>query len=267
MGAPRTTAERGEGLRLTGLRVTSAFRVPAPPSRSARAGDPPPLRCLQSLGVRGVAWGRLVAGVRGREGLSGRRGTHLQQHGQQEAQVHLVDAHLAHRLERLLHLHGELRARPVRCPHRGVAPLPRRPAPAGTRPRAGARKGRAGRAGRRGPERGAGTPAPALPVTAPSGGIGACAAQSERKRKWLARGSRSDGQTLERQPRLINPWPLLGDRGRDSCRATWKAAWWQRYLSFCTNQFNVGGGEGRPRPSGKSAVQHFFPVLYWSGRR
>lgn len=37
---------------------------------------------------------------------AGEPGTHLQQDGQQEAQVHLVEAHLAHRLERLLHLHG-----------------------------------------------------------------------------------------------------------------------------------------------------------------
>lgn len=44
----------------------------------------------------------------GKPGAGGgeRRGTHLQQHGQQEAQVHLVDAHLPHRLERLFHLHG-----------------------------------------------------------------------------------------------------------------------------------------------------------------
>lgn len=40
----------------------------------------------------------------------GEPGTHLQQHGQQEAQVHLVEAHLAHRLERLLHLHDGLAA-------------------------------------------------------------------------------------------------------------------------------------------------------------
>lgn len=41
-------------------------------------------------------------------GGRGEPGTHLQQHGQQEAQVHLIEAHLAHRLERLLHLHGGL---------------------------------------------------------------------------------------------------------------------------------------------------------------
>lgn len=49
---------------------------------------------------RGEQWGR-------------RPGTHLQQHGQQEAQVHLVDAHLPHGPERLLHLHGGPRAGPA----------------------------------------------------------------------------------------------------------------------------------------------------------
>lgn len=46
--------------------------------------------------------------LRWRQGHGNPYSPHLQQHSQQEAQVHLIEAHLAHRLERLLHLHGGL---------------------------------------------------------------------------------------------------------------------------------------------------------------
>lgn len=66
---------------------------------TARRPTPPALRSRATPGARLS---------RERPGGRGEPGTHLQQHGQQEAQVHLVEAHLAHRLERLLHLHGGL---------------------------------------------------------------------------------------------------------------------------------------------------------------
>lgn len=66
---------------------------------TARRPTPPALRSRATPGARQS---------RERPGGRGEPGTHLQQHGQQEAQVHLVEAHLAHRLERLLHLHGGL---------------------------------------------------------------------------------------------------------------------------------------------------------------
>lgn len=131
-------------------------------------------------GIRAGLWGiagrgrgvRLAPKLGVREEGGGSCGRYLQQHGQREAQVHLVDAHLAHRLERLLHLHGgpsvrppprQRRARPGPAPARPPLPPPRRgpawpsfsgPVRLGTPPAASGERGaawgaRAGRGGAR----------------------------------------------------------------------------------------------------------------------
>ena len=107
-----------------------------------------------------------------------RRRTHLQQHRQQEAQVHLVDAHLAHRLERLLHLHGRPRARPR--PSRQREPGPDPPS---RRPRSGAAL--PGRPGARAPRR----PAPARPRQRRAG-RGVAARAGRREVRLRGRGRR-----------------------------------------------------------------------------
>lgn len=113
----------GRGQSLTGRPATLAFpgagqsvaSSPTPPWRGVEVeagearhtwGFAEPWHLGRALGIRGRGV-RLAPSwvVRKRERWELRE-THLQQHCQQEAQVHLVDAHLAHRLERLLHLHG-----------------------------------------------------------------------------------------------------------------------------------------------------------------
>lgn len=159
----------------------SAATRPGRPARGGGRGGSPPLRCLQSPGVvRAEGPGGPQAG---RWELSERRGTHLQQHRQQEAQVHLVDAHLPYRLERLLHLHGGPRSAPGPAASRSP-PLPalpggpcaraprRAPHSARLRPGPGPGRGRGRKRGRGGASaRAAGAGGPAARALRASPGL------------------------------------------------------------------------------------------------